>query len=178
MIRTNFIPFPQLSTERLTLRQLSIKDEHEIFSLRTDESVNRYIDRERAKSLEDARRFVDKINTLIIKGEGIMWGVTQKDSPSLIGTVGLWNFSKVEQRSEIGYELLPVYQGRGIMQEVVTRIIQFGFEDMALQSMVAVVNPDNLQSVKLLQKNHFTSTSDPGNDKDQMQMVTYILHRK
>jgi len=178
MIRINFIPFPELSTERVALRQLSIKDEHEIFALRTDESVNRYIDRQRAKSLEDARQFVDKINTMIIKGEGIMWGVTLKDSPALIGTVGLWKFSTAEQQGEIGYELLPAYQGRGIMQEVVTRIIQYGFEDIGLQSIVAVLSPDNLQSVKLLQKHHFTRTPDPVNDKESIQTVTYILHRK
>jgi len=42
------------------------------------------------------------------------------------------------------------------MQEVIPRIIQFGFEKMKLQTIEAELSPRNLKSVRLLEKNNFT----------------------
>jgi [ribosomal protein S5]-alanine N-acetyltransferase len=52
--------------------------------------------------------------------------------------------------------LLPENHGKGIMQEVLPRIIQFAFEEMKLQTIEAEVSPRNLKSVRLLEKNNFT----------------------
>ena len=57
-----FPPFPQLETDRLILRQLSSRDEEEIFSLRSSDIVNKYLNRPKAKSIEDAKNFIEKIN--------------------------------------------------------------------------------------------------------------------
>ncbi len=42
------------------------------------------------------------------------------------------------------------------MQEVIPRIIQFGFEELKLQTIQAEVSPRNLKSVRLLEKNNFS----------------------
>lgn len=171
------MPFPDLTTEHLLLRQLSLQDEREIFALRSDEEVNRYLDRQRAQTIEDARAFIENINKGIVKNDWYMWAVTQKGSPALIGTICLWNIVAHRSQAEIGYELLPGFQGKGIMQEAVPRIIRFGFEDMALRSIVAVLSPENLRSVKLLQKHNFVRTTEPVNDKEPVETITYILYR-
>src|SRR5438477_98251 len=55
---------------------------------------------------------------------------------------------------------LRVYAGGGadacVMQEVIPRIIQFGFEEMKLRTIEAELSPRNLKSVRLLEKNNFT----------------------
>ena len=55
MLTLNFSPFPILKTERLVLRGVNMQDENEIFFLRADESVNKYVDRPKPLSLTDAR---------------------------------------------------------------------------------------------------------------------------
>ena len=50
----NFNPFPELKMERLQLRKMTLDDADEIFFLRSDPGVMRYIDRIPAKNVEDA----------------------------------------------------------------------------------------------------------------------------
>jgi ribosomal-protein-alanine N-acetyltransferase len=83
----NFFPFPVLQTERLILRQLSMQDEKEIFLLRSDESVNKHIDRPLATSLKDAQEFIKKINDYVAANESLYWAINFKNDKKLIGTV-------------------------------------------------------------------------------------------
>jgi len=133
----NFFPFPVLQTERLILRQLSMQDEKEIFLLRSDESVNKHIDRPRATSLKDAQEFIKKINDYVAANESLYWAINFKNDKKLIGTVCYWNICKAENRAEIGYELLPSFQGKGIMHEAISEVIEFGFQMMQLQTIEA-----------------------------------------
>ena len=62
MCKINFTPFPNLTTERLILRQVEIEDENEIFLLRSDSKVNKYLDRSIAKTIDDTWQFINKTN--------------------------------------------------------------------------------------------------------------------
>ena len=64
MLTNAFTPFPVLKTERLTLRQLSVNDDKEIFALRSDKQVNKYLDRDLSNSIEDARKLIIKLRKL------------------------------------------------------------------------------------------------------------------
>jgi len=154
-IKYSFTPFPELKTERLLLRQLTEADSHDIFFLRTDGGVNRYIERPRPENINDARDFILKTNNGIKQNEMIDWAITLKDAHNLIGTICLWNFSKDKTRAEVGFELKPEYQGRGIMNEALEIILEFGFKTIALASIDAFTHKDNISSIKLLKKNNF-----------------------
>jgi ribosomal-protein-alanine N-acetyltransferase len=67
----------------------------------------------------------------------------------------LWNIEKENHRAEIGYALHPAHQGQGLMQEAMTKVLDYGFTQLKLHSVEANVNPDNLTSIKLLEKNNF-----------------------
>ena len=151
----NFTPFPVLKTERLLLRKLSPKDDKEIYFLRSDERVNKYIDRLRAASPEDAQNFINKTNRAIENNEFIDWAITFKDYSKLIGTICLWNISKEENKAEVGYELLPDFQGKGIASEVFSAVVNFGFNVMKLQTIEAYTHKENQSSIKLLEKFNF-----------------------
>ena len=109
----NLKTFPILTTERLTLRQLLDSDIMEIFLLRSDTLINKYLDRQPSKIIEDAANFIEKIKNNSFS----YWAITQKESEKLIGTICLFDFSEEFKRCEIRYELLTEYQGKGIMRE-------------------------------------------------------------
>jgi ribosomal-protein-alanine N-acetyltransferase len=102
-------PFQKIFTPRLLLRQLQIDDAKEIFLLRSDDSVNAFIDRPRATLVSEATAFINKIITIQANSEGLMSAIAFKDDRKLIGTIGIWNFIKEKAEAEIGYELLPQY---------------------------------------------------------------------
>ena len=155
MLNINFNPFPVLSTELLALRQISTIDESEIFTLRSNERVMTFIDRPRAESTDDAKQFIQKINDALANNDGITWAITLKNDLKLIGTIGYWRILKEHYRAEIGYLLHPDYQRKGIMQEALTAVLDYGFKTMKLHSVEANVNPGNVASQKLLERNKF-----------------------
>ncbi len=67
----NFSPFPEISTPRLLLSQLSAADAPAILILRSDPVVMRYLDRPSAKSLEDAMAFIHRVEEDLGKGKAI-----------------------------------------------------------------------------------------------------------
>jgi ribosomal-protein-alanine N-acetyltransferase len=154
MIR-NFSPFPTLQTARLILRKLSLDDAEEIFFLRSDEEVNRYLDRKKANDLDDALAFINRVNIGIANDKWMYWAVCFKDNPKLIGTLCLWNLNEDENKAEVGYELVPESQGKGIAKEALSIVVEFGIETLKLDKIEAYTHKENLASIKLLEKLNF-----------------------
>jgi ribosomal-protein-alanine N-acetyltransferase len=177
MLNRNFTPLPELHTERLILRQLTNDDANEIFLLRSDEKVNEFVDRPRAKSIEDALAFINMINNSIANNETTYWAVTLKTNLKLIGTITLWNISDEDEKAEIGYELLPEFQKKGYMQEAVSKVIDFGFNAIHLKSIEAYTHPLNHNSSALLKRNRFRLKSPEKNipeSENPIEMIFYL----
>jgi len=178
----NFTPFPALQTERLSLRKLSLDDANEIFFLRSDESVNKFMERTRAASLEDAHNFINKTNHEIENNQCVDWAITFKDDSRLIGSICFWNISIEENKAEVGYELLPDFQGKGIAQEALSAVIVFGFEVMKLKTIEAYTHKENLQSTKLLEKFNFKRDLDSESKidftVDNPNTVVFVLRKE
>ena len=155
MNQLNFTPFPVITNERLLLRSLNPDDVNEILFLRSDERILKYLDIPIAKTINDAKKFINKINDNIINNLCIYWGIAGKNKTKLIGTICLWNFSEDNLTAFIGYVLHPDFQGKGIMQEALINIINYGFKNLKLKSIEADVDPDNSKSINLLKKNNF-----------------------
>jgi [ribosomal protein S5]-alanine N-acetyltransferase len=155
MVPVKFTPFPVITTQRLILRRLNIKDTKEIMMLRSDEQVNKFIDRPKSIDLTEAKQFIEKIDKGINNNEWIYWAITLKDDDTLIGTICLWNISVENDTAEIGYELHPDFQGNGIMKEAIPKIIEYGFNKMKLEIITAFTHPGNNRSTNLLMKYNF-----------------------
>ncbi|MBM4175404.1 MAG: GNAT family N-acetyltransferase [Ignavibacteria bacterium] len=152
MNRPNFSSFPELTSQRFCLRQVVREDDNEIFALRADKNIAKYLNRPRAQSVNDAREFIKKINSSISENELTYWGITRKGEDKLLGTICLWKISIEHSKAEIGFELLTTQQGKGIMQEVIPKVIEFGFKNLGLSILEAEVAFDNIKSIKLLEK--------------------------
>lgn len=150
-----FTPFPELTTDRLLLRRIGPDDSKELFIWRSDERIMRYLDRPRAKSIEDAYAHLRLIDDDINANIGITWGIMIKGGSHLIGNIGFWKITKEHYRAELGYLLHPDYQKQGIMAEALLKVLDYGFKTMKLHSVEANVNPENAGSINLLEKSGF-----------------------
>lgn len=173
MLNKSFTPFPILITERLTLRQLAIADEQEIFTLRSDGEINKYLDRQPSTTIEDARNFIHIVNENIHKNNSLYWAITLGNENILVGTICLFSFSEENNSCEIGYELLPTFQGQGIMKEAVEKVIDYAFNTIKVKQIEASLHRDNQPSVKLLEKLSFIKSNELGETNPEL--VSYYL---
>lgn len=155
MLILNFSPFPNLKTGRLILRRVIKEDDKEIFFLRFDEDVNKYVKRAKPNSLDDVRNHIQKLNNGIDNNESIFWGISLLNNREIIGTICLWNIDKENDTAEVGFDLMPDFQEKGIMKEALSEVAGFGFETLKLKRLTAWVHHDNSRSISLLRKFNF-----------------------
>lgn len=155
MLQLNFNPFPKIETERLILRELSLEDAPDYFLLRSDIRVMKYLPRPMAKVVDDAKTVIERARGAAAEKTGICWAVCLKKDEKLIGTIGYYRTQHAHYRSEIGYELHPGHWGKGIMSEAMKAALDYGFSEMKLHSIEAVIAPQNVASELILQRNHF-----------------------
>lgn len=169
-----FIEFPVLTTQRLTLRQATNHDWKEVLFLRSDEEVNKYVKRLAPKNKRDAEEFITKITRGFKSGEIIYWSITLQESPEMIGSICLWNFSPDRTIAEVGYDLHPQFQNRGIMSEALKGVLNFGFNDLKLKEIEAFTHYGNENSKQLLTKNNFRLTPDR-QDENNVNNVIFTI---
>lgn len=155
MTKTKDLSFPILKTQRLNLRKLLMRDQQDIFKLRSDKQVLKHLLRAPHNSIAETVEFIDRITAGIEEKKWSYWVITLRDNNIVIGTICLWNFSSDKTIADIGYELMPDFQNKGYATEAVKEIIKFGFKDLNLQKILAKVSPENLESIKLLKKFEF-----------------------
>ncbi|MEP7373212.1 MAG: GNAT family N-acetyltransferase [Chitinophagaceae bacterium] len=173
MLNRTFTPFPILTTERLTLRQLVNNDEQEIFILRSDPEINKYLDRQISNTIDDAKNFINKVNANINKSDSLYWAITLSDKKILVGTICLFGFSDENDKCEIGYELLTSFQGQGIMKEAVEKVFDYAFNTIKVKKIEAFLHRYNQSSIKLLEKLSFRNSNEP--DKTTPDLICYHL---
>jgi ribosomal-protein-alanine N-acetyltransferase len=155
MLTINFHPFQNLETERLLLRRLDESDADEVFALRGNPEIMKFIPRPLAKSREDALEHIAMIEDKIVNNTGINWGITIKGSLKIIGIIGHYKIEPENHRAEIGYMSFPESNGKGYMSEAIKAVLIYGFEEMNLHSVEAIIDPGNIGSERVLQKNGF-----------------------
>ncbi|WP_228530406.1 GNAT family N-acetyltransferase [Tamlana sp. I1] len=168
--------FPEIQTERISLISLKKSDWEMISFLRSDKKVNEFVNRSSAETKEKALDFIKKINTEFNNRNSIYWKITEKNTDIMLGSICLWNFSEDRKTAEIGFDLRPKYQGKGIMNESLNSIIEFGFEKLNLESIEAYTHYKNESSKRLLQRNGFELVSGK-KDKDNENNIIYKLKK-
>lgn len=86
----------------------------------------------------------------------ILFLLTEKKSNSIIGRCGLHNWNPEHKRAEIGYNFTDENFGRnGLMTEAVSGIIDYGFNNLKLHRIEALVGSNNIPSLKILERHGF-----------------------
>lgn len=139
--------FPILTTERLSLRPLQVDDADSLHDAFADVDLMRWWSSGPHKTIAETRDYVQQ------NCEGDRWqtwAITMMEEDQALGwVVFVWPEYRKDVR-EIGYILNRSAWGKGIATEAVSRVIQYGFDDLNLRRIYADVDPDNLSSIKLL----------------------------
>lgn len=167
------IPFPIIITERLNLRKVFPTDVDRVYYFRTDKEINKYIKRN-PQTLEMTIAHIELLNSNLKTDKGISWGITTKESPFLIGSICLWNFSEDKKTAEVGYDLDPAFQGKGLMSEALKAVLNFGFEIRGFKTIEAYTDFRNTASKKLLKHHGFIPRSGAKDADNQNNEVYYL----
>lgn len=142
------------ATSRLLLRPFTIQDKELVFSGLSHPDVIRYY----GVSFHSLEATQEQMNwyASIEENETGMWrAICSIDNSQFYGACGLNNINKQHRKAEIGYWLLPPFQGKGIITEALPLIINHGFSNLHLHRIEAFVETENHSSIKVMRKLNF-----------------------
>lgn len=144
-----------LRTARLVIRHFQTADVPALAAILGDAQVMRYS----VRGVLDERAVAEFVHNCIecyhADGFGPM-AVIDDASGELIGFCGL-NAEIVDsvREVEIGYRFAPRFWGKGLATEAVDAVLRHGFETLGLNTIIAIVQPQNIASVNVLHKTGF-----------------------
>jgi RimJ/RimL family protein N-acetyltransferase len=141
-----------LETKRLTLRRLSPADAEFILELLNDEAFLRFVGDKAVRSADDARQYIldGPVASYDRHGFGL-WLVELKDSGLPVGMCGLLKRDSLPD-VDIGFAFLPAYRSQGYAFEAAAAVLSYGRREFGLKRIVAITNPDNAGSIRVLNK--------------------------
>ena len=141
-----------LETERLTLREFNLNDAEFILTLLNTPSWLEFIGDKNVHSLEDAKMYLEEGPTKSYDKNGFgLWLVSLKEDDSSIGMCGLISRPTLND-IDIGFAFLPDYSGMGYGFEAASATMEYGKNRLGLDKVVAITDPSNVASIKLLNK--------------------------
>ncbi len=144
-----------IETDRLLLRSFTIHDVEAAYQMNLDPEITRYTGDGGVVSREEMERRIvqDVIGDYERHGFG-RFAVEWKENQTFIGFAGLKYLPDVK-KVDLGYRFLQSYWGQGIATEASQACIQFGFDQLQLQEIVAFIIPENAASLRVLEKLQF-----------------------
>ncbi len=149
-LRPPFATYPTLYTPRLVMRELTLADVPQILPIS-------FFRGKAAGSLAEAEQMQRLIREEYESGSLLHWGLTLGADGPVIGTSGFYRSFKPEtpDEAEIGYVLLPAFQGQGFATEAVEAMVEYGFTRLGLRRICAFTGPDNAASHGVLRRAGF-----------------------
>ena len=168
MLPAGLSAIPIIATSRLLLRGLEESDALEVFHLRSNPEVMRYIPKPLNTRVEESLQMIQEFRTAAQRGDSLLWAITVKGNATVMGYIGFWRIIHAQHHAEVGYALHPNLWGQGLMTEALLATLQFGFGTMRLHSVEAQVTTENSASAHVLERAGFTLKSQPsqGQPKD------------
>lgn len=139
-------------TGRLVLREYRLEDAPFALRLLNESTFLRFIGDKGIRTLEDARRYIEKdaLESYRVHGFGPCV-VERRAGGEAVGTCGLLRKSWLDA-PDLGYALLPEAAGRGYATEAGRAVVDRALDALGLPRVVAVVQPDNAASIRVLEK--------------------------
>jgi ribosomal-protein-alanine N-acetyltransferase len=143
---------PEIETKRLLLRQFTPADLDEytriIFA---DPDVTRFLPKRDIPPRQRAERVLNNFGEHWLKHGYGDWAVTDRVHGQLIGHCGL-NFIPEAGEVEVEYSIAKPYWGQGIATEAARASVRFGFEALHLERIIALADPQNIASWRVMEK--------------------------
>lgn len=146
-------PTNVIETERLRLREMSESDGAFMLELLNDPGFIRFIADRGVRTLEGAARYIRERFVEGYRQHGFgLWLVEPKDEGAPAGMCGLLQRGAPVPGVEVGYAFLPQFRGKGYAYEAAAASAAHAREVLGLSRLYAVVNPDNIASIRVLEK--------------------------
>lgn len=145
-----------LETERLVLRRLTLDDAEFILSLLNEPSFLQYIGDKKVRNTAGARQYL--LNGPIASYEQNGFGlylVELKEPQTPTGMCGLLKREELAD-VDIGFAFVPDFWGQGFASEAAKAVMNYARQTLKLKRIVAITNPDNESSIKLLERLGFS----------------------
>jgi RimJ/RimL family protein N-acetyltransferase len=141
-----------IQTDRLLINKITIDDAAFVLELMNDKDWIKNVGDKGVRTIEDAQAYIQQrfIKTYQESNCGF-YSLNIKNTHEIIGIAGLVDREGIDH-IDIGYGILPEFRGKGYAFEATKAIYDYGYQELNLEKIVAIVNPDNLHSIKLLSK--------------------------
>ena len=140
-----------LETERLILRRLTPDDAAFILELVNEPAWLEFIGDKNVHSLDDARDYILKGPVEMYERLGFGLYLVQLKQGTAIGMCGLIKRPSLDD-VDIGFALLSRFSGQGYAYEAAAAVMDYGKNVLGINRIVAITNPANQSSIKLLEK--------------------------
>jgi RimJ/RimL family protein N-acetyltransferase len=141
-----------LRTKRLTLREFTEEDSAFIFKLLNSPGWLKYIGQRGIKIEDDAKDYINNKLRKSYKDSGFGFYLAELNAGKIpIGMCGIIKREWLDD-VDIGFALLPEFEGRGFAYEAASATMKYASEALGLKKISAITVPNNLASVKLLEK--------------------------
>lgn len=140
-----------LETERLILRRFAPDDLETLIRLRSSEAVIKYLG---GRALQNPEAIAKRFQFYLDCYEKYAFGMSAmiwKETGRMIGWSGLQPLDGSDE-IEVGYGMIEEFWGRGIGFECAKRWLEFGFNEKNLNRIVAVADPENRGSWRIMEK--------------------------
>ena len=136
------------------MRQFNENDLGNVFLGLSDPEVIKYYG-VHFTSLEETKKQLEWFAELEKEGTGIWWAICSPDQSIFYGAAGLYYLNKTHRKAEIGCWILPPYWGRGLMREVIAKVIDHGFNQMDLHRIEGLVETENINCKRAMARMDF-----------------------
>ena len=141
-----------LETERLTLREITTADAEFLLRLLNEPSFIQNIGDKNVRTIADASHYALNGPIASYKQHGFgLYLVALKQTGEPIGICGLVRRESLPA-ADIGYAFLPAYWRKGYALEATTATKQHAFAVLGHRQLLAIVNPENASSIRVLEK--------------------------
>ena len=142
-----------LETERLVVKLTDPSHFDDILALRADPEVQKYTMQE-VYTKENVEKFLKIIIPYQEKHGHAMSSVFTKEDGAFIGQAGIFHIGHydLQPEIEIGYRFHKIYWGNGYATEVSKALINWGFENLSLNEIIAFVETSNKASHRVVEK--------------------------
>jgi ribosomal-protein-alanine N-acetyltransferase len=146
---------PQLETEHLILREIFIEDADALFAFMKDHDTMKFITPHPVQSIKEMQEKIQAHLAGFKNQTEIPWVVVDKQLNKPIGFFRLHKLDLWHKKAELGVVIHPSYQQKGVMTEILERILPFVFNDLQLNRLVGDIFADNQGSKRILEKFSF-----------------------
>ncbi len=162
-----------LETDRLLLREYVEADAEAFFQLNTDLEILRFTSDAPLRDVEHAREVLCEHPIADYRKYAFgRWACIHKVSGEHLGFTGLKRIEELGE-VEIGFRLMRANWGFGFATEAAKACVAYGLNELALKRIIGLVMPDNIASVRVLQK---TGLRFSGNVRYRgLQLEKYII---